>query len=124
MSFTTLLKHRIVIARPPTGDAVDAYGNPTGALVEDVRDRPAFVQQDGKTEVQGAGDDTVIADYSVYLDPRHGAAPDETCELRWTRSGLSTRTLSVLGVREEQGPGFTHHLLVLCREAPAPTVPQ
>lgn len=123
MSFTSLLRHRVRVARP-TGSALDGYGNPAGPLVEDARDRPAFVQQDGKTEVQTGGDDTVVADYSVYLDTRDGAAPDEGCELRWVRRGLDTRALSIIGVREEQGPGYTHHLRVLCREAPAPTEPR
>jgi hypothetical protein len=123
VSFTNLLRHRVRVARPPSAGAVDGYGNPTGALVEDVRDRPAFVQQDGKSEVAGEGDDSVIADYSVYLDPRDGAAPDTGCDLVWRRSGQDDRALGVLAVREEQGPGFTHHLRVLCREAPAPTDP-
>lgn len=121
MSFTALLRHRVKVARPPTSETLDAYGNPAGALVVDSRPRPAFVQQDGKTRVSSGGDDSVIADYSVYLDPRDGRAPDESCELRWVRDGLDDRALRVIGVREEQGPGSTHHLRVLCLEAPAPT---
>lgn len=116
-----LMRHRVKVARPNVSPTTDAYGNPAGALVEEPRSRPAFVQQDGKTEIRGEGDDTVVADYSVYLDAAGGDPPHEGCELRWLREGVDTRVLAVIGVREEQGPGRTHHLRVLCSEAPAPT---
>lgn len=113
-----LMKHRVKLAEPPAAPATDGYGNPSGELLELEGIRAAFVQIDGKTEVAtGEGADTVIADYSVYLNAGDGPTPSTRGELRWIVSKTETRALAVVGVREEQEPGATHHVRVFCREA-------
>lgn len=112
-----LLRHTVRVWKPASTSTPDAYGNPGGDLVKEPKTRRAFVQVDGRTEAPtGEGADTVLADFSVFLDHVEGDALDERCEIEWgTYAGTSR--LRVVGVRHEQGPGYTHHVRVLARVA-------
>lgn len=110
MSFSTLLLHRIKWASSSAAD-VDDYGNPSAELVEPKgASVPAFVGVDGKTEVLVADSDLVRADYSIWVDADNGP-PDESAIAFW-----EGHRLEVIAVRPVQGPGYTHHVRVLCKE--------
>lgn len=111
MSLRSLLQHSVTISRRPTPATVDARGNPSGNYVADAAAVRAFVQAgDVREGAAAGGTDTVLADYSVYLEPT--VTIDETCRIAW-----GAVTLEVLGVRREQAPGVTHHILVSARTA-------
>lgn len=107
MSFSSLMRHRVQLAKPGAGE--DDRGNPDGAEVPAGPMLPAFVSVDGKAKVATSDPrDTVVADFRVFLD----AAVDVTegDVIVWNGGRLE-----VIGVVDAQGPGYTHHREALCR---------